>query len=288
METATHILFYGHTKPFGQFSNFYPAPFVVGGVKYNCSEQRFMKAKQELFDPTNKALAQEIISCTKPSTVKNLGRKIANFDEESWVRVRYKAMVDANLQKFSQNPELLQCLAATGTKILVEAAPKDSIWGAGSSAEKIAETGSFPGLNLLGVALMEVRAKLCETQAAQPQPSGPCRWAIYGRTGGSTGLEGAALAADIEDELKRQKDFCLSYAQQNRLDPVAGIWWYEDRCQATAPLQDAEKRPGLQALLASGATGIICADCTRLGDASVDPPGWLKSRGLAFCSASGH
>ena len=49
-------------------------------------------------------------------------------------------------------------------RVLVEASPVDRIWGIGLAAddERAADPARWPGLNLLGFALMEARAKLQE------------------------------------------------------------------------------------------------------------------------------
>lgn len=68
-------------------------------------------------------------------------------------------MVRANQAKFSQNPELGNFLQRTGTRVLVEASPVDTIWGIGLARddERIHDPNQWQGLNLLGFALMEVR-----------------------------------------------------------------------------------------------------------------------------------
>jgi len=70
--------------------------------------------------------------------------------------------VDANLAKFSQNPQLKAFLLGTGSRILVEASPVDKIWGIGLAQDNPAAENpkQWKGLNLLGFALMEVRQQL--------------------------------------------------------------------------------------------------------------------------------
>ncbi len=68
------------------------------------------------------------------------------------------------MHKFSQHSELKAFLIGTGNRILVEASPRDKIWGIGYSQKN--EFASIPskwrGKNLLGFALMEVRDLLLE------------------------------------------------------------------------------------------------------------------------------
>jgi ribA/ribD-fused uncharacterized protein len=74
---------------------------------------------------------------------------------------------EGTLLKFGQNPHLRQKLEATEDKTIVEASPRDKIWGIGLGAKSALEKGEegWRGLNLLGKALMEVRTMLRETKA---------------------------------------------------------------------------------------------------------------------------
>lgn len=75
---------------------------------------------------------------------------------------RFHLVVTANVAKFGQHPDLRQYLLATGTRVLVEASPLDMVWGIGLAAsdERATSPELWPGLNLLGFALMEVRHRL--------------------------------------------------------------------------------------------------------------------------------
>lgn len=155
-----HIFFWGEKSTFGLFSNFYPCTFAVGGATYNCSEQYFMKKKQELFDPHNQLLATNIIRETNPTNIKRFGRQVKNFNEQIWNQHRYKFMYDAVYAKFTQNLEFRTTLLATGDKILVEASPYDRIWGIGYTKSNALANKDKWGQNLLGMILMELRSKL--------------------------------------------------------------------------------------------------------------------------------
>lgn len=94
--------------------------------------------------------------------VKALGRQVKNFDEKVWKRVRERIVLEGNLHKFRQNEELRESLLATGDKFIVEASPRDRIWGIGFGEKRALEVRSRWGLNLLGKALMDVRKTLRE------------------------------------------------------------------------------------------------------------------------------
>ena len=75
---------------------------------------------------------------------------------------RYDLVVAANAAKFGRHAALKNFLLGTGTRVLVEASPTDTIWGIGLSAAQ--PEARYPsrwrGLNLLGFALMDVRTSL--------------------------------------------------------------------------------------------------------------------------------
>ncbi|KAM5531191.1 hypothetical protein V8D89_015161 [Ganoderma adspersum] len=104
-----------------------------------------------------------------PKEVKALGRKVKNFDDETWLCERTRIVLEGSLHKFRQNAGLRRELFATGERELVEASPLDRIWGIGMGEKRGRETcGSEAsgrqgwGLNLLGKALVQARAILRE------------------------------------------------------------------------------------------------------------------------------
>jgi ribA/ribD-fused uncharacterized protein len=104
----------------------------------------------------------KILAAPDPGAAKALGREVRGFDEQHWTEHRFDVVVAANLAKFGQHPELRDFLAGTGSRVLVEASPRDRIWGIGLAAddERAESPERWPGLNLLGFALMEVRHRL--------------------------------------------------------------------------------------------------------------------------------
>lgn len=110
----------------------------------------------------------QILRSKSPREQKALGRQVADFDEAVWNRVCRDIVYRGNLARFTQDERLAARLRATGDKTIVEASPKDFIWGIGLSADDPAaqDPSQWPGANWLGIALMQVR------QAIRDLPSG--------------------------------------------------------------------------------------------------------------------
>ena len=154
------IPFYGHTKPNGWMSNFYPCHIKFNGNKFSTSEQMFMWKKALYFnDPST---ARAILLAKTPTEAKALGRQIINYDDEDWKNYRGIAMMSAVYEKFSQNEDLKQNLVGTGDYFLVEATRNDKIWGIGLDVddERLYNNDNWQGYNLLGSCLMTVRSML--------------------------------------------------------------------------------------------------------------------------------
>lgn len=122
-----------------------------------------MHQKGLLFAP-NSPITASILETPNlsPRTIKQLGRQVPNFDDSVWHEHRYKIVVRGNYLKFTQNLDLKELLLKTGDRELVEASPRDKIWGVGFGKENAGARRADWGLNLLGKALMEVRGKIRE------------------------------------------------------------------------------------------------------------------------------
>ena len=104
--------------------------------------------------------------------VKALGREVKNFSDEVWNRHREEIVLNGNLAKFrdERNRALKERLLRTGEKVLVEASPRDRIWGVGFGAQRALEVKHRWGLNLLGIALMQTRQRLREEDRRNEGP----------------------------------------------------------------------------------------------------------------------
>ena len=126
------------------------------------AQAKEMAQKAKLFHDHERYTA--ILRASEPWECKDLGRHVNPFDAKAWSAVSYEVVKTANRAKFEQNPELMEKLLATGDALLAEASPKDTIWGIGLDAAAAAETDpdQWPGQNLMGKILMELRAEFGE------------------------------------------------------------------------------------------------------------------------------
>jgi hypothetical protein len=141
-------------------SQWFDAPFDHAGERYATAEHFMMAGKARLFG--DEAVRAQILRAATPAEAKHLGRQIAGYDEALWREQRFGIVVEGNRAKFEQHAPLGAFLLSTGASVLVEASPNDAIWGIGLAADHpdARNPARWPGLNLLGFALMAVRGQL--------------------------------------------------------------------------------------------------------------------------------
>ena len=143
------------------FSQWHKGPaFVVDGRKYVTAEQYMMVGKALLFG--DDAIASRILATSSPREQKALGRKVKGFNDRLWRRHREAIVLEGNRAKFAAYPAGRAALLATAGTTLVEASPKDGIWGIGVSANDpaAARRDTWKGLNLLGHVLTRLRDEM--------------------------------------------------------------------------------------------------------------------------------
>ena len=161
-----YYFFWGHRASAGYsvgkwcLSQWWTAAFDVDGVTYRTAEHFMMAEKARLFG--DESAVGSILSAPDPGTAKKHGRAVRGFDEAVWRSARYPLVVAGNAAKFAQHPALASFLLSTGEDVLVEASPLDTIWGIGLTHDSpdARSPERWRGLNLLGFALMDVRAGL--------------------------------------------------------------------------------------------------------------------------------
>ncbi len=161
-----YLMFWGHQpQPDGSvgqgcLSQWWPTAFTADGHGFASAEHYMMWRKAMLFRDT--ASAARILAVDHPQEAKGLGREVRGFDQAVWERERFGIVVAGSVAKFGQDDALRAYLLSTGQRVLVEASPVDAVWGIGLSARDDAawDPRRWAGLNLLGFALMEARARL--------------------------------------------------------------------------------------------------------------------------------
>lgn len=167
-ENPDYLFFWGHQPSRDGsiiktcMSQWWPAVFEEDGVVYKTAEHYMMAEKARLFEDPE--MLEKILFKDSPKDAKELGRQVKNFDPEIWDAKKYEIVKRANYLKFSQDKALRSFLEQTKHKVIVEASPRDRIWGIGMGESNPAarDPTLWRGQNLLGFALMEVRDQLRE------------------------------------------------------------------------------------------------------------------------------
>lgn len=122
-------------------SNFYVAPVIYEGIRFENSEAAFQAAK------CPKRMRE--FCGLSPQAAKRLGRRVEMRPD--WEAIKYDVMYQVCKEKFTQNPDLLGKLLATGDAELVEGNTwGDQVWGVCKGV----------GENHLGKTLMRIRNEL--------------------------------------------------------------------------------------------------------------------------------
>ena len=158
-----HVIgFWKVGNPYGVFSQWYKSKFSDADREYISCEQYMMYQKAILFN--DEKMAKLIMKEENQATLKNMGRRVKNFDVRIWDDNKYAIITQGNLFKFTQNKKLSKILLNTKDSILAEASPYDKVYGIGLNPfhPHVQCPSKWKGENLLGKALMEVRSILRE------------------------------------------------------------------------------------------------------------------------------
>lgn len=143
----------------GPFSQWYKdAPFTcVLGLRWNTCEQFMMAEKASIFKDAE--MYAKIRASSDPADQKAYGRAVKGYDDKVWAKERLDSVFAANMYKFGQNAKMKKLLLSTKGKDLVEASPRDKLWGIGLDRYDAIRTpeAKWPGKNYLGKVLMLVR-----------------------------------------------------------------------------------------------------------------------------------
>ena len=146
-------------------SQWQPSAFRDCADRYVCAEQYMMSEKARSFGDGE--AERRIMATSDPATMLRLGRQVRSFEASTWDEVKHAIVLNGNYAKFSQDAALREYLLGTGDAVLVEASPRDAIWGIGLGAgdERALDPQLWRGQNMLGFALMEVRDEIARVWA---------------------------------------------------------------------------------------------------------------------------
>ncbi|MHC2303386.1 NADAR family protein [Rhizobium mongolense] len=156
MADETEIRFYrASEKPFGAFSNLYRREIEFDGVLYQTSEHAYQAGKAR-----KPAVRQWLMQAPSPALLAMAAHGLYYWDvAPGWSKTKFDRMRGVLWAKFTQHQDLKTLLLSTGEARLVECATVDNdvnrLWG---------EVNGI-GKNMLGVLLMELRARLREEGA---------------------------------------------------------------------------------------------------------------------------
>ncbi|MGW2396495.1 NADAR family protein [Kitasatospora sp. NPDC001664] len=161
-----YLFFWGHRPErdgrigAGALSQWWPGAFEVDGVRYGSAEHWMMAGKARLFG--DEEMLARVLAANSAAEAKKFGRMVRGFDGDRWDAECFELVVRGNVAKFGQDEALRGYLLGTSGRVLVEASPLDRIWGIGLPADddRATRPADWRGLNLLGFALMEARARL--------------------------------------------------------------------------------------------------------------------------------
>lgn len=155
-DRAKEIRFYKAVGEYGFLSNLWRCPVSFEGILFDSSEAAYQYGK-----PKDPKVREWLSKAPYPRFTAFVGHSLnVKYDvvpgwnpskRRGLPGIKFARMRAVVLQKFRENPELGEKLMATGDKQLLEVSKTDSTWGIGKNGD---------GKNMLGVILMETRAKI--------------------------------------------------------------------------------------------------------------------------------
>lgn len=140
------INFYSSRAEHGYMSNFARYEVKMNGKTYKTSEHYYQSQKYK-----GTAWETKVCKAGGPMEAAEIGRDKSGPLRRDWESVKDNVMREVVEAKFRQHPALAKQLLETEDAKLVEHTENDSYW---------ADGGNGKGKNMLGIILMEVRAKL--------------------------------------------------------------------------------------------------------------------------------
>ena len=139
----------GFVAAYRWLSNYFPCRVEWEGRVYGSAEAAYHSGKYPAAD-------RDVFTRLDADPARKLSR-VKPYDTAAWEVRKVRTMREVIWAKYSQNPELAQKLLATGDRYLEET----NWWG-----DKIWGVYQGEGQNLLGIILMDARARLAKASVA--------------------------------------------------------------------------------------------------------------------------
>ena len=167
-------------------SNFHPCKFEINGIQFHSSEQFIQYTKAMFFNDLE--TSTKILASKSALESKNMSRNIKGYEDSKWDECAKSLCQKGIAEKFQQNPRLMETLANTGSKVLVESAV-NKLWGTGVPLHKAGclDSTLWSGNGILGEILCEIRQEYF-----QQNPN---------VTGSLSGVTETAAAVATEEEM---------------------------------------------------------------------------------------
>jgi ribA/ribD-fused uncharacterized protein len=148
----------------GVLSPGHSAEFKSDGYTFQNVEQYYQYRKAKYFE--DDIALEKLIKISDPIRVREIGKTVRGFDPQLWAAMMDLVLFAGNNLKFRQNPNMKRILLETNDNVLVYMNPADTIWGAGLDMldSRIKEPFEWPGENIFGFTLMEVRDEIRENK----------------------------------------------------------------------------------------------------------------------------
>jgi ribA/ribD-fused uncharacterized protein len=143
-----------------EFSTYYPANFSLHGLLFPTVFHYVVYKKAEQF--LDRELMDAILKTTSTMELMKLSYKVKYFEKIVWNMVLKPILYNGFKAVFQQNESMMKQLAATKGTTLVLAEADDAKWGCGFKKDdpRINDRKAWPGKNLLGELLTEIRVSL--------------------------------------------------------------------------------------------------------------------------------
>nr|CAD2205031.1 unnamed protein product [Meloidogyne enterolobii] len=138
------------------FDNRFISEFNVLGRKFTTIDQYFVWQKARFFGDVE--IASEVLLIRNPITIRRIGKRIRNYNQQEWYTVMYTGL----WAKFTQNVQLFNQLRETCDGLITQASTSEFYWSNGLSptSKRLKDPSQWEGDNNLGKLLMELRSEI--------------------------------------------------------------------------------------------------------------------------------